>query len=162
MFKQMQNKKGLSEVVSYVLIVAMALALSVAVFVWLKGYLPGDKEVCSEDASIIIEDYSCDSTSKTLTIELKNNGFFSLDGVFLRASNFTTNKINNIIPSCAGCILPGRADFSPSMVNQNTTELIISYENYTLLTSIEIQPFVEGKKGFLLCKNIVKSDLDCN
>ncbi|MBM3247762.1 hypothetical protein FJZ17_04470, partial [Candidatus Pacearchaeota archaeon] len=59
-----QNKKALSEMVSYILLVVIALGLAAGVFAWLRSQLPAENEQkCSEDVAITILSYSCDKNN---------------------------------------------------------------------------------------------------
>lgn len=82
------NKRGLSEMVSYVLLVIIAIGIGSIVFVYLQVYVPKDKSICPDDTSIIIERYSCQNSStgvpSNLSLTLKNNGLFTLNAVYIR------------------------------------------------------------------------------
>src|SRR3989344_3167864 len=90
------NRKGVSEMISYVLLISIAIGMSLLVFGFLKLYVPKDKIECPEGTSLAIEEVSCLGNQTVLSIS--NRGKFSIDAFYLRlGSPETTVKtwINN-------------------------------------------------------------------
>lgn len=79
-----QNKKGLSEMVAYVLLIVIALGLSVAVFSYLKVFIPKEKPECPADINLVISDYSCLLAAKQINLTITNKGLFKADAVYVR------------------------------------------------------------------------------
>jgi len=79
---QQENKKGVSLMVGYVLLIVIAIGLSVAVFAYLKLYLPKDQPKCHDDVILSIADASC--VNDVVNITLTNRGFFNINGAFIR------------------------------------------------------------------------------
>ncbi len=77
------DKKAVSLMIGYVLLIVLAVGIAGAVYSFLKFYLP-DTEIkeCPNDVSLIISNASCDGELK---IELHNKGFFSIDGAYVKA-----------------------------------------------------------------------------
>jgi hypothetical protein len=86
--RRTKNKKGLSVIIGYVLLMTISIVMSALVYQWLKTYVPKDTIECEDGTSLMIKNlhYDCTSTPKRLVITLKNNGKFKLDGYFIRAS----------------------------------------------------------------------------
>ena len=86
-----KNKRGISEIVSYALLIIIAISISVGVYAWIKTYIPSENErlKCPEDAVLAITDYNCTvmAGEKILQLKIENKGFFNLDGFFIRAGN---------------------------------------------------------------------------
>ena len=82
-----KNKKALSVMVGYVLLITFAIILSGIVYTYLKSYVPRDAIECPEDTSIYIKELTCPSAN-TLNLTIKNTGKFNIAGFFIRA---TTN-----------------------------------------------------------------------
>jgi cysteine-rich repeat protein len=80
------NKKGLSIMIGYVLLVVIAIVMSGIVFQWVRTYVPKDVVQCSEDVSIFIEEIVYDCTNGDLDITVKNNGLFSVAGYFIHVT----------------------------------------------------------------------------
>lgn len=89
LLRAIQDKRGLSAVIGYVLIIAISIVMSIVVYAWLKTYVPKDTTKCSEGTSIFIRDtaYTCTLGQETLNITIKNNGKFSVNGYFIHVSN---------------------------------------------------------------------------
>ena len=81
----MKNKKGVSEVVGYVLLVTFGIILAVVVYSYLRTYIPSEDISCPDGVSVFVQDYSCDANS--LNITLKNNGKFNVEGYFIHATS---------------------------------------------------------------------------
>jgi hypothetical protein len=68
--------------VSYVLLITIAVALSTMVFVWLRSYATIEPPInCDEGTSLILQNYNC--SSEEIILEVKNNGRFNVDGFIL-------------------------------------------------------------------------------
>jgi hypothetical protein len=90
----LRDKKGISIMIGYVLLVVSAIVLSVVVYQWIKTYVPADKLDCPSDVSMFIEDvnYTC----HTLEISLKNNGLFNIDGYFIHITDEEEQELATI------------------------------------------------------------------
>ena len=145
------DKKGISEIVSYVLLVVIALGLSVIVYNYLSNYVPKDKAMCEDDIAISISQIRCNSTSKLVTFSYSNKGFFSIDKLYVRLSPETRQVGKN---------LGDPIDLTPGLnPNQNgTTSLdassIVSQPGKYIL---EVEPAVWVKKQLALCENAVNA-----
>jgi len=84
------KKKGVSEVMGYILLVSFAIFMSFIVYQGLKTYVPAKTLECQEGVSIFIKDASCtyNSTSERYSLKLitKNNGRYNIAGYFIHAS----------------------------------------------------------------------------
>ncbi len=159
--KLKKEKKAVSDMVSYVLLIVIAMSIAAGVYSWLRFYVPAetDSQKCGEDVAIAITDYAC-STSKLINLTIENKGYFSVDGFFIRGSNdiakLPITNLNTTNPQAGFLYLNGRYDipnrFKPGAV-------IYSQFDYAALGSIkriQLQPYLIGKKGELLtCTNIV-------
>jgi hypothetical protein len=93
MIKNKKNKKGLSVIIGYVLLMAISIFMSILVYNWIKTYVPKDIPECSDAASITIKEVSYLCDDDLINITLKNNGRFSLDGFFIRISTNTDSSV---------------------------------------------------------------------
>ncbi|MDO8528710.1 MAG: hypothetical protein Q7S06_02360 [Nanoarchaeota archaeon] len=80
------KKRGVSEMIGYILLITIGIAMSIVVFTWLKGYVPKESAECSEGVSVFIKTYTYDCTAKKLTLEMKNNGRFSIAGYLIHGT----------------------------------------------------------------------------
>jgi hypothetical protein len=88
-----KKKKGVSEMIGYILLISFAVVISAVVYTWLKSYVPQDTLECPEDVSLMLKNYSCNSAENTLTLNIKNNGRFSVGGIFINIRNDSTQKL---------------------------------------------------------------------
>lgn len=79
------NKRGVSVMIGYILLISIAIVMGVIVYQTLKTYVPSDIPDCPDDTSVFIQSYSCDNT--WLNISIKNNGKFDVGGFFIHVSN---------------------------------------------------------------------------
>ncbi|NCN52089.1 hypothetical protein GW931_03690 [archaeon] len=94
MIKKRKNKRGLSVVIGYVLLITFGIILSVIVYNYLKTYVPSEVTQCPAGVSIFLKDYTC--SNNQLNITLKNNGKFYLDGYFIHATNSSTSSLATV------------------------------------------------------------------
>ncbi len=150
-----KNKRGISLMVSYVLLVVIAIALGALVYSYLKHYLPSDKAECSDDISITATEVSCDRRSDTasLSVKLYNSGLFNISGVYLRFAD-AGKSVRLQIPANKGHELFFQP-LSPGGLSRQTlpvTDLIdSSSEDYIL----EIQPAIFSDRTLIPCQNAV-------
>ena len=82
------DRKGVSLMIGYVLLVIIAIGLSIAVFAFLKLYIPPSSPECPEDVKLTIDDYSCEDPNSDneyqVTMTLTNRGLFNVYGVYIR------------------------------------------------------------------------------
>jgi hypothetical protein len=81
-----ENRKGVSIVIGYVLLIAVSVVMSILVYQWLKNYVPSDTLTCPDETSVFIKETSYNCLAHNLTITLQNNGKFSLGGFFIYVS----------------------------------------------------------------------------
>jgi len=74
------NRRGISEIIGYVILISITLAMSLIVYAWLKTYIPSDAPKCSDGVSVFLQNYTYDCSVQNLTVNLKNNGRFDLAG----------------------------------------------------------------------------------
>lgn len=164
-----KRKKGLSEIVSYVLLIVIALSLAGGVYGWMKYMLPHDNYKCPDDVAISINEYNC--SQGTLYLNITNSGMFNVDGFFIRASN-ETNKIPTLMlnskvlfdqTTSEGTIygLDGRYQFSSaSPFNVSSIKNVsFNYAPYKTLKKVQIQPYSINSSKLYMCNNIVTIEL---
>ncbi len=165
----MSNKKGLSEVVGYVLLIAIAIALSVLVYSFIKSYLPKQTNSCPEGVSIIITDYKCDNINKQINITIQNKGLFDIDGFLLKASNDSNlpakslDYINSTGGTSSGIVYFDK-NFDLVMKPNEKYNQTFSYLEQGLINKIQIIPFKLYKGESLICgkAQVTQSMEGCN
>jgi len=154
----MKEKKGISEIVSYVLLVMIAIAISVLVYAFLKLYVPKEKSTCPEGISLTIESAVCDFAQRKLTLTLKNRGLFTVHKAFVRIGILNKKFRSNIPQSPFTLLTDGETGLQPQRYYRRTAGLPFISERgeYTL----EIQPAICGdkecanKENLALCPTI--------
>jgi hypothetical protein len=157
----MRNKKAVSILLAYVLLITMAIALSVIVYNWLRFYVsPSENPECPEDVSLIIKDYICDLQNKEISITLKNNGLFNITGFVLRVHDREDAEIGLYsLTKIGDSLSPGEEenygyDFSQAQDDSGNS---VSLEEITL---VEVQPFIKEKET-ILCKKVASQKVTC-
>lgn len=169
----MKNKKrAISEMLSYVILISMAIALSIGVFVWLKSASNISPAVdCNEATSVILENSSCDGIS--LILNMKNNGRFNLSGILVSVGNDTNRlPVTYLLPQGGDAGTEGYYFFIPELKPAENRVIRFSnlIEGYTgknvtfrYIKNIQIQPFVYMNKKRIFCTNsVIKQTIpDC-
>lgn len=152
-----KDKRGISEVMGYVILIIIAISLSIMVYSWLKGFIFQPEKKCSDELNIAIKEYNCNSGIINLT--LYNNGFFGIDGFLARVSNSSgkaiyflmrnPNEIENFFLNPDKKLMPDK-EYS----------IQFDYTKYGLIRKIEIQPFIIDKDIVICSDKIVRQDIE--
>lgn len=89
--KMIKNKKGISVMVGYILLVVFILGISALVFQWLTSYVPGESLNCPDGASLFVNQTTF--TDPTLSVSLINTGTFNLRGYFIHIKEAESEDI---------------------------------------------------------------------
>ncbi len=169
------NKKGVSEMVSYVLLVVIAIGLGALVFAYLQVYVPKDKTTCPDDTSIAIESYSCTYNPSTtpkqnLSLILSNKGLFTINAAYIRIGKddrmvrelINDPRVTNNPPSGFYLSSGLQAPSAPGTVNsaftglkpgESTTRIYHpSQIDSKRIYEIEIQPAVGTYNKLTICE----------
>lgn len=149
------NKKGVSLMVSYTILVVIGIVLSVAVFSFLRLTIPPDIKECEDDTSVIIEDVLC--SSGELTITLNNRGLFNVEAAFIRLGKEDREVRQQV--NIDGVILePLPITPGGSFSETYPIPFTINFgENYI----VEVQPAIIDKKTPIPCDSIVTQKVLC-
>src|SRR3989344_3835100 len=96
MFIPTLNKKkklAVSTMIGYILLITFAIVIAGVVYQWLKTYVPKEGLACSDGVSIYVSDSDYNDTAKELNLILKNNGQFSVGGIYIYYSTDQTQEI---------------------------------------------------------------------
>lgn len=170
-----KNKKAVSLMVSYVLLVSIAIIVAIGVFVWLRTISNINPPIdCKEGTSLILENYLCtDGIDGGIDLYLKNNGYFNINGVILSVGNDTEIfPVVYLMPDPEG-IFEGNikghyflnATFGPrEITSANFSNIdgqdmeIVDFNNIRI---IQIQPFIVETTGKVVCQSaIIKQTID--
>ena len=165
----MKNKKAVSLMVSYVLLISIAIIVATGVFIWLRTMANiAPSTDCKEGTSLILENYNCAfGTDGGIDLYLKNNGYFNIDGVILSVGNDTgifpvvylmPRPLNGFQGNIKGhyffntALGPGDIT-SANFSNVDGQDLeIVDFKNISI---IQIQPFITETTGKVVCQNAI-------
>ncbi len=91
-----KNKRGVSAIVGYIMLVAIVIAISVGVYTWMKSYIPSEALTCPDGVSVSVPDYYYNCTAHKLNFTLENSGTFSIAGYLVKATNNSAQTIATI------------------------------------------------------------------
>jgi flagellin-like protein len=162
-----RNKKGLSEIVGYVLLIVFAISMSALVYTFLKSSIPKPEVQCPDAVSIEISDYnfSDDSDGKHLNLYITNRGLFGINGVSvtLKENSKPCNiKAMYCRDNRLDCTSEGNKILFKQFLNQSMTKPIyIVYDNSICNANhVELTPMRYSDNGIILCDNsIIKENI---
>ncbi len=176
--KMKRDKRGISIVIGYILLIAVSMTMSILVYQWLKTYVPTDSVKCSEGTSLFIKSVDYDCTSKILTLTLQNNGKFGIDGYFIHVSDKPNEELATIDISSklssGGTISGNSVRFSETIENSLSPEDLhnvqissFNVQSYGTLSKVEIIPTrmetISNKKRIVSCGGSkVEEQLACS
>lgn len=158
------KKRGVSEIVSYTLLIVIALSISVLVYAYLKVYVPKEKPECKEGINLIIEEVNCNFTRKELSLVLQNRGLFKVETAFIRIGK--SSELKKIVSGANPVTLYSNAGTlylrpqeSTYLIAFNISSAVASSGEYI----IEVQPAHFTKEGsknpdtLALCPSITQT-----
>lgn len=179
-----KNKKAISPLLSYVLLISFLIIIAGIVYVGLKTYIPSDKTECPAGVSIAIKSINCPVSTYFppavelyfLYLEIENNGRFDIGGYIVNAKNQTDtfdfskyfiegNPLNIGRGKFGNTII-----FTPTTINNPFTpesNVTNFFWNNGNITSIEITPIRFENEGdnqkFVICTDAkITSPVRCH
>jgi len=158
-----KDKRAISVMVGYILLISIAIVMGGIVYAWLKTYVPKDTVDCPDGVSVTIEDITCETQGiyKNINLTLKNNGRFSIDSFYIRGATSPDQEI-------------AVKDLSGFLAGQSSKGMILyplapgaskDFEIKTIdgeIYHIEILPTVEEGKDYITCGNAkIKELVSC-
>lgn len=147
---KINNKKGVSEIVSYVLLIIIAVAISVLVYNFLIKFIPtGSTPQCPDGISLIPEGISC-SLHDTLSFNLVNRGLWNVSGAFIKGGT-ALSKIKSPLPGA------NPHTFASPLPPNGNASIDISISTFaSRIEELEISPIVINEKGeTVICTNAI-------
>ncbi len=80
------DKKGLSIMIGYVLLIVIAIVMSLIVYQWVKTYIPKGGIECVDGVSVFLKNVTYNCNDGKLDITFQNNGRFDVAGFFIHAT----------------------------------------------------------------------------
>lgn len=161
------NKRAVSTMVSYALLVVIGIAISAIAYPYLKNIVTPPQYVeCPPDMSVSIEEVQCNRADWSLSLRLLNRGLFNVTGVYIRFAHENWS-VRPQINTGREVFLKGSTDTSPLAPGQETS--LMSYnvgdlghlpENGTFI--VEVQPAVYEEGVLAPCAGkIVTQAVEC-
>jgi len=146
------NRKSLSEMIAYVLLIVIAISLALLVYAWMKGLLWKPSKDCPEGISLIVSDYSCDNALGRINITFRNNGLFDVSGFIVRISNETGRLPTKSLYDGTPIKEEDNIFYFPSnLTTGNDFTNTFSYLKYDKIIELEIVPLRLVKGELLIC-----------
>lgn len=154
-----RNKRGVSVIIGYVLLVIIGISLSIIVYNWMKKKIPAQPLECPDGVSIMIVSYECDPNNNILNLTLQNNGLFNIDSILIGAAknkseiaiyNLTLQQTNKV-KSGGGRLIY----FMGGLSATNNEKISFSMKYGDKVERIEITPLYLDKEKFksVVCSN---------
>ena len=163
-----QHKKGVSEIISYTLLIVIAITASILVYNFLKLSTPKDRPVCSDDISLVVFSADCkflNLENTEINLSLQNKGKFTIDAAFVRigvSGRETSERVSAEDESdlyFPGGLLPDKVSIPRKYVLESSS-IVKQTGNYIL----EIQPamFDDSLGKLAVCPNaIITQNVEC-
>jgi len=162
-----KKKRGASMIVSYALLIVIAIGLSAIVYPFLKARLPIDNVECPSDLSLSIEEVSCDLATQSINLTMLNRGLFNITGAYVRFAE-ASKSIRPQVNEGKEAYLKGYInDFSPLAPGQYTALLKYQVGNLSVYLPdsdfvVEVQPAIFKKGVMVPCANkIITQTIKC-
>lgn len=157
------NKKAVSLMIAYIMIISIGVAISVIVYAWLKAEAesyetPTD---CDFGTSIILEDFFVDGVPNA-NFDIKNNGRFRIHGVVVTVSTSENDDPNTQLNNTQNPSVVGMYEFVGGLDPGDTQTA--SYENdigngnpllggLGNIKVVRIQPFIDYSGTKVMCSD---------
>jgi len=155
-----KRKRGLSEIVAYVILISITFAVAGMVFAWLRFYVTSSPELkCEDGTSLSLRQVSYNCTSKELNLTIQNRGLFDINGYIVRVSNLSKANIGIYTLNVSGEPLSTGENYNDYYTQSNKT-----YTNSAIkgiLTLVEIQPWVIQGNTTVYCQDVAQQYLSC-
>lgn len=164
-YGDMMDKKGLSEMIGYVILISIAIGLAVGVYAFWQLVINGTGPAidCPEGTSVILDSYTC--ADNIITLGIRNNGRFDVQGVVVSVGNDSQKvPVTYLLPVGPGN--PGHYSFlnklSPNEIKEakfkNETDKGVYNDGIKI---IEIQPFIINKTKIMCRGGAIKEEINC-
>ena len=162
-----KNKKGLSEIIGYVLLIVFAISMSVLVYAWLRASTPKAEAACPDAVSIELTSYDSvqREDGKYLYLNITNRGLFGINGISItlkqdtKACQISKAACQDIAKSCD---IQGNKVLFKQFLNQGMMKPIYMVYDSSACTpnKVELTPMRSSENGIILCdKSVIKESI---
>ena len=174
-----KDKRAISIMIGYILLITSAVVMSAIVYQYLKSYVPKDTSSCPDGVSLYVVNSNCTPKGDNyeLRLQLRNNGRFDIGGYFIHGADSPDQKLAAIDLS-PNLLFGGQiSNKAVVFISQSSTEVsnflnpndeIAGVFNTTKkLYSIELIPVryqvEDNKKQLVSCGNAkIVENLNCD
>lgn len=147
------NKRAVSTIIAYVLLIGLAVSMSVLVHNWLKLHVAEDKsQTCPDAVSLSIEKVFCSADEDELNLTLKNRGNFIIEDVLVKVSNNSEVGTNELKLNYAVNLGIGESVTVP----YSLVDLI-----YDSPTYVSVQPVIFEDGEMVYCSQTIGQEINC-
>jgi hypothetical protein len=155
----LEDKKGVSIMIGYVLLIVIAISLSALVYAYLMLYLPSTRAQCPEGVNLIISEPICSGGSVMMTIE--NRGLRSVEMAYIRIGE--TGRLHKTNLGSGGgpfsfAAIPGESRLDPG----RSIRLNFQYTGGAGPREIEVQPVMMIENKMVLCGSVSTQAVSCS
>lgn len=165
------DKRAVSLIVSYVLLISIGLSIAGLVYGWLRFYVDIEEAVkCPEGVSLILTDIKYEEIQvgeATLNLTIQNKGLFDIEGYVIRVNNRTGSKVGiNTIYRPEDSLAPSPSGNFPlktgQIFNHDFSSEYLSSRGSGRICFIEIQPYIrEENNQTVPCSQISSRIVNC-
>jgi|TARA_Y100000310_G_scaffold344913_1_gene460477 hypothetical protein len=164
-----RNKRGISIMIGYVLLITVTMVISGIVYQWVKTYVPAEKADCPDGVSVFLKETVYDCTNKELTLTLKNNGRFNIAGYLIHGTinvsqELASEDLSEYTPLGEGkkAVLLPTLDNSMKPNDEINNVFNLNSTSFNQIYSIDIIPIrFQDKKRVNCAEGRVKETLTC-
>ena len=164
------NKKAVSLMVSFVILVSIVLASAMAAYAFLKNYpdIIKEKVDCKEGTSLVIDEYIC--LDGEFKIKIRNNGLFKVNGFKMYVSYDEFKEPTEILKTESQdsdnyyfYILDKQKGLMPQNTGGFENSRDITFQVLNQPEILKLQPVILDENNYLIvCENaIIKQEINC-
>ena len=171
--KKRMNKKGLSLMISYILLITFAIVISTVVYRQIENYAKLKNPInCPDGVSFFVYDVDCDMDGSNLTFKIRNDGRFDIAGYFIHATNNSNQELATI--DLSPNLISGGSNLTKAILFSQTGENVLEPNNEKIsmfrldnkIYSIDIVPVryqkVDNRMRFVQCGGArIKESVSC-
>lgn len=156
------NRKGVEAMVGYVLLIAIAISISAAVFFYLKLYLPDERPECDVDIKLTIDSVTCtwntpiNPNSVNVRLNVTNRGLFKIEGAYIKIGDYDRAFRDDLNPDLT---LVSSCNANAAVLNPG--EKFCEVFPYNLVPAkaqeVSVQPIIWIDNKPVLCPNAIAS-----
>ncbi len=165
------GKRGVSEMIAYVILISIAMGLAVGVYAFLKVVSEGTKPPidCKQGTTISLENYDCKPDEGIITLTIKNTGRFNVNGIIAKFGDDTTKEPVEMLkpyPFLSALLGHFSFDLAPGESKEAKFKKTDAYNPPEgIVRVVQIQPYIMDKRKTVCLGVTIKETIispECN